>query len=267
MQDPFETDVMPYDSRPADFARSSALCAHLLRALLLRRDPEDDDLQAMIRAVHGEGTAMSRCFEAAGRELQRLERRSADVADFALVTYSGQERPERIIAATAHQAALLLLESVLGLMLPTRLEQYAEDFIVDEVANGMQAFALDAAETQRLLVRMERERWLLCPPPEAGAEAEVFEVTIEEVSFATAGADGLPRVGVKTIRERMSVLPAGRPALRNAGPPAVYAYRDWQNWWKGAGFASCPELPSEEDARRLIRAAPLRLWCESRQTT
>ena len=265
MQDPFETDVMPHESRPAEFARSSALCAHLLRALLLRRDAEDDDLQAMIRAVHVDGTAMSRCFEAAGRELQRLERRSADVADFALVTYSGQERPERIIAATAHQAALLLLESLLGLMLPTRLEQYAEDFIVDEVANGMEAFVLEVAETQRLLARMEREQWLLCPSDEAGAEAEVFEVTVEEISFATAGADGLPRVGVKTIRERMSVLPAGRPALRNAGPPAVYAYRDWQKWWKGAGFSTCPELPSEEDARRLMRTAPLRQSCDLRE--
>lgn len=242
-----------------DVARFSTLCAHLLRALLLRREVEDDDLQAMIRAVHADATAMGRCFDIAGRQIAALERRAADIADFGLLTCGGLDQPERFIAPTAHQAALALIESVLALLLPTRLEQYAEDFLLDEMENSIAAFALDVDETQRLLARMERERWLICPEETPADDDHEFIVTVDELSLATAGADGLPRVLVKTIRERLSVMPGGRPMPRNAGPPAHYAYADWHAWWHGAGFRACPELPPEADARRLVRVGFARL--------
>jgi hypothetical protein len=214
----------------------------------------------MINALHAQSNAISRCFDVAARRIVELEGRSADVCDFALLTYSGQDQAERFIAPTAHQSALMLIESILALMLPTRLEQYTDEFILDEVENGLDVFALDVIETQRLLARMQRECLLLSSTePAMSVGQDDFLVTVEDVSLATAGADGLPRVSVKAIRDRLSVMPGGRPTPRDSGPPEVYAYADWHTWWKGAGFKICNELPSETDARRLVRVGSSRL--------
>ena len=250
---------MHSDSLTADFARYSTLCAHLIRAFLLRREADDDDLQAMIRAVHTDGTSMDRRFEMAGQQIAAAEQGSSEIADFALLAYSGQDNAERFIAPTAHQAALALIESVLGLMLPTRIEQYAEEFLLDEMENSIDAFLLDVDETQRLLARMQRERWVICPTEPTAHEDGEFTLTVEELSLATVGTDGLPRVSVNAIREKLRVMPGGRPRPRDDGPPAMYAYADWHAWWQGAGFKACPELPPEADAQRLVRVGFARL--------
>jgi hypothetical protein len=247
----------------ADFERYSQLCATLIRSLLLRCSLDDADVLAMVHAINDEAAAIAECFQSAGRDLQQFERRSADVADFALLRLAGDETPDRIIAPTAHLVALALLDELLSLVLPERIEQYTDELIDDEICNGLQAFLLDTGEARRLLARMDRERWSLCPESPSPRDGGGLLVTIEQLSFATAGSDGLPRIDVKTIRSHLSLMPGSRPVPVLNGPPAVYAYADWTRWWKGAGFSRCQELPAEADARRLIRVVPQRLCGDS----